>query len=209
MKKLVLFVCLLVATVAAQAQFEKGKWIVNPSISGLGLSHNTDTDKTSFGIEAKGGAFLLDNVALLVHAGAAWNNGGSDTDVYTLGVGGRYYFSNIGIYLGADVNVDRWDWGTSDDTKFSFGAEAGYAFFLTRTVTLEPAVYWNVNSDRSVFGLKELTRIAFCTSRYFLRCTCRHQISTFITAFRSEVYHVVGTFDNIHVVFNDYNGVST
>lgn len=47
MKKLVLFVCLLVATVAAQAQFEKGKWIVNPSISGLGLSHNTDTDKTS------------------------------------------------------------------------------------------------------------------------------------------------------------------
>lgn len=97
---------------------------------------------------------MLDNVALLVHAGAAWNNGGSDTDVYTLGVGGRYYFSNIGIYLGADVNVDRWDWGTSDDTKFSFGAEAGYAFFLTRTVTLEPAVYWNVNSDRSVFGLK-------------------------------------------------------
>ena len=154
MKKLVLFVCLLVATVAAQAQFEKGKWIVNPSISGLGLSHNTDTDKTSFAIEAKGGAFLLDNVALLVHAGAAWNNGGSDTDVYTLGVGGRYYVSNIGIYLGADVNVDRWDWGTSDDTKFSFGAEAGYAFFLTRTVTLEPAVYWNVNSDRSVFGLK-------------------------------------------------------
>ena len=112
MKKLALLVCLLVATVAAQAQFEKGKWILNPSISGLGLSH------------------------------------------YTLGVGGRYYFSKIGLYLGADVNVDRWDRGTSDDTKFSFGAEAGYAFFLSRTVTLEPAVYWNVNGDRSVFGLK-------------------------------------------------------
>ena len=154
MKKLALLVCLLVATVAAQAQFEKGKWILNPSISGLGLSHNTETDKTSFGIEAKGGAFLLDNVALLIHAGAKWNEKGGDTDVYTLGVGGRYYFSKIGLYLGADVNVDRWDWGTSDDTKFSFGAEAGYAFFLSRTVTLEPAVYWNVNGDRSVFGLK-------------------------------------------------------
>ena len=153
-KKLALLVCLLVATVAAQAQFEKGKWILNPSISGLGLSHNTETDKTSFGIEAKGGAFLLDNVALLIHAGAKWNEKGGDTDVYTLGVGGRYYFSKIGLYLGADVNVDRWDWGTSDDTKFSFGAEAGYAFFLSRTVTLEPAVYWNVNGDRSVFGLK-------------------------------------------------------
>ena len=52
MKKLALLVCLLVATVAAKAQFEKGKWILNPSISGLGLSHITETDKTSFGIEA-------------------------------------------------------------------------------------------------------------------------------------------------------------
>lgn len=84
---------------------------LEPSISGLGLSHNTETDKTSFGIEAKGGAFLLDNVALLIHAGAKWNEKGGDTDVYTLGVGGRYYFSKIGLYLGADVNVDRWDWG--------------------------------------------------------------------------------------------------
>ena len=95
MKKLALFVCLLVVTVAAQAQFEKGKWILNPSITGLEFSHDTGTDKTSFGLEAKGGAFLLDNVALLVHAGAAWNTGGSDLDVYTLGVGGRYYFDKL------------------------------------------------------------------------------------------------------------------
>jgi len=154
MKKLTLIICLLVVTVAAQAQFEKGKWIVNPSITGLDLSHDTGTDKTSFGLEAKGGAFLLDNVALLVHAGAKWNEGGGDTDVYTLGVGGRYYISKVGVYLGADVNVDRWDWGSDDDTKFSFGLEAGYAFFLSKTVTIEPAAYWNVNGDRSKFGLK-------------------------------------------------------
>ena len=124
MKKLALFVCLLVVTVAAQAQFEKGKWILNPSITGLEFSHDTGTDKTSFGLEAKG-------------------------------VGGRYYFDKIGVYLGADVNVDRWDWGHDlDDTKFSFGLEAGYAFFLTRTVTIEPAAYWNINDDRSKFGLK-------------------------------------------------------
>lgn len=91
-------------------------------------------------------------------AGACWGcleYRRSDLDVYTLGVGGRYYFDKIGVYLGADVNVDRWDWGHDlDDTKFSFGLEAGYAFFLTRTVTIEPAAYWNVNSDRSKFGLK-------------------------------------------------------
>lgn len=154
MKKLALIVCLLVVTVAAQAQFEKGKWIVNPSITGLELSHDTGADKTSFGLEAKGGAFLLDNVALLVHAGASWNDRGYNTDIYTLGVGGRYYFSKIGVYLGADVNMDRWHGGGNDDTKFSYGMEAGYAFFLSRTVTIEPAAFWNINGDRSKFGLK-------------------------------------------------------
>ena len=53
MKKLALFVCLLVVTVAAQAQFEKGKWILNPSITGLEFSHDTGTDKTMFGLEAR------------------------------------------------------------------------------------------------------------------------------------------------------------
>ena len=35
MKKLALFVCLLVVTVAAQAQFEKVMCILKPSITGL------------------------------------------------------------------------------------------------------------------------------------------------------------------------------
>ena len=152
MKKLALFVCLLVVTVAAQAQFEKGKWIVNPSVTGLNLSYNTDSDKASFGLQAKGGAFLVDNVALLVGVGANWRGGGRDS--YMLGVGGRYYISNVGIYLGADLNVHREDWGDDDKTRCGFGLEAGYAYFLSRTVAIEPAVYWDINKDRSEFGLK-------------------------------------------------------
>lgn len=152
MKRLSLFVCLIVVTLAAQAQFEKGKWFVNPSITGLNLSYNTGTDKAHFGFEAKGGAFLVDNVALLVRAGASWQGGG--TDIYTLGVGGRYYISKVGVYLGADLNLNRWNWDDGDRTRFGFGLEAGYAFFLSRTVTIEPAVYWDINKDRSEFGLK-------------------------------------------------------
>ena len=38
------------------------------------------------------------------------------------------------------------------------GVEVGYAFFLSRTVTIEPAVYYNQSlknhSDYSEFGLK-------------------------------------------------------
>lgn len=65
MKKLILLVCLLATTLVAQAQFEKGKWMVNPSVTGLNLTHDTETDKTSFGINAQGGAFLVDNFAFL------------------------------------------------------------------------------------------------------------------------------------------------
>ena len=107
MRRLALLVCLLIGTVAAHAQFEKGKWFVNPSITGLNLSYNTETDKAHFGLEAKGGAFLMDNVALLIDAGAKWQGGG--TDVYTLGVGGRYYIDKVGVFLGADVNLNRYN----------------------------------------------------------------------------------------------------
>ncbi len=155
MRKLTLLFCLLIATAAAQAQFEKGKWVVNPSLTGLDFSHDTESGKTSLGLEAQGGAFVVDNVALLLHMGASWNAYGSDTDLYTLGVGVRYYFDQVGVFVGTNVNVDRWDFGRSDnDTKLSLGLEAGYAFFLSRTVTIEPGAYLNMNDDRSKFGLK-------------------------------------------------------
>lgn len=154
MKKLVLFVCLLVTALSAQAQFEKGKWIINPSVTGLGLSYDTELKEASFGLDVSGGTFVADNVALMVRGAVGWNERGGDTDVYAIGVGGRYYFQRVGIYLGANVNVDRWDVGVDSMTKFSFGMEAGYAFFLSKTVTLEPAVYWNVNNVRSKIGLK-------------------------------------------------------
>mgnify|MGYP007007948877 CR=1 FL=1 len=52
MKKLMWIVCLLVVSVTAQAQFEKGKWIVNPSVTGLGLSYSK-SEKTQFGCRRK------------------------------------------------------------------------------------------------------------------------------------------------------------
>ena len=53
MRRLALLVCLLIGTVAAHAQFEKGKWFVNPSITGLNLSYNTETDKRISALKPK------------------------------------------------------------------------------------------------------------------------------------------------------------
>ena len=150
-----MIVCLLIGTVAAHAHFFFND-TATTEIYTLSLHDAlpiyTETDKAHFGLEVKGGAFLIDNVALLLDAGATWQGGG--TDVYTLGVGGRYYFNKIGVFLGADVNLNRYNWDGGDKTRFGFGMEGGYAFFLSRTVTIEPAVYWDINKDRSEFGLK-------------------------------------------------------
>lgn len=156
MKKLMFIFSLLLVTVVAQAQFEKGKWFVNPSVTGLDLSYNTQTEKAHFGIEVNGGAFLVDNVALLLHVGANWGEKERmyNTDWYNIGVGGRYYFDAIGVFLGANVNLNHHVWEHDKRTLVGFGTEAGYAFFLSKTVTIEPAVYWDINKDRSEFGLK-------------------------------------------------------
>lgn len=154
MKKFALVICLLVASVAAQAQFEKGKWVVNPSLTGLDFSYSKN-EKAAFGLEAQGGAFLVDNVALLITAGADWSKA---LDTYKLGVGGRYYFDACGVYLGAGLNMKRLNFDKGGTfTDWGLGLEAGYAFFLTRTVTVEPAAYYNLSfkdSDWSKFGLK-------------------------------------------------------
>ena len=137
MKKLALAICLLLASIAAQAQFEKGTMILNPSVTGLDFSYSKNDD-AKFGIGAQAGTFLADGFALMVNAGADWSQ---PVDIYTLGTGARCYFNTTGVYNN--------DWG--------LGIEAGYAYFLSRTVTIEPAVYykWRFDdSDNSRFGIK-------------------------------------------------------
>ena len=92
MKKLLFVVCLLVISLGAQAQFEKGTWIINPYATGIGFSVGK-ADKAQFGFGAKVGNFLSEGVALMVEAGADWSKPVSE---YKIGTGGRYYFNKIG-----------------------------------------------------------------------------------------------------------------
>ncbi len=154
MKKFWVVACLLMATLGAHAQFEKGKWVVNPALTGLEFS-TSKLEDTRFGISAQGGAFVLDNVALMLTLGADWNK---SVDIYTTGVGGRYYFDQSGVYLGGGLKMRRWDWdGGGDASDTAFSLEAGYAYFLSRTVTIEPSVYYDLSfkdGDYSKFGIK-------------------------------------------------------
>ena len=55
---------------------------------------------------------------------------------------------------------------------------------------------------------QKLPRIACSASGYFFRGTYRYDISAFVSAFRSEVDYIIGTFDNVHIMFDDDNAVS-
>ena len=141
-------------TVGAHAQFEKNKWFINSSVTGLGLSYS-GSEKTNFGFEAKGGAFMADNVALLVGLGG--NYGKSVIDMTLISVGGRYYFDKVGIFLGLDMKYKHFGDNSYNSNDIGAGLELGYAFFLSRTVTLEPALYY----DQSFTHHKDYSKVGF------------------------------------------------
>lgn len=154
MKKLFISVCLLVIAISANAQFERGKVVLNTSLTGLDLSYS-ESSKGHFGLEAMGGYFLLDNIALTGNVGMSLNDA---VNTYSFGVGGRYYFESNGIYIGAMLKDTSYSLKDADsDNDFAIVGEAGYAFFLSRSVTIEPAIYYSQSfsdNDYTKFGLK-------------------------------------------------------
>lgn len=152
MKKLFLVISALLLTLHASAQFEQGKVYAGASLSGFDLSYN-GSKELSLGVSAKGGYFLADNLMLLGEVG--YNHPGKDTnDYFSVGAGGRYYITQNGIFLGANVKYVH----ASSYNDFMPGVEVGYAFFVSHTVTIEPSIYYQQSfkdhSDYSTIGLK-------------------------------------------------------
>lgn len=153
MKKVFLFIAMMAMTLAANAQFEKGKTFVDAELTGLNLSYN-GTNKFQFGINAKMGQFMTDNWLLYGQVGYK-HIGQPKTNDFNLGVGGRYYFLQNGVFMGLNAKYVH---GTSNYNDVMPALEVGYAFFISRNVTIEPSVYYEQSfsdhSNRSTVGLK-------------------------------------------------------
>lgn len=150
-KKLFMMLAALTFTVASQAQFEQGKLYANAGFSGLDLNYNS-TKKWNFDICGKVGYFFEDSWMAL--ADASWGVYKGAPNNFGLGVGLRYYIEQNGIYLGAGARYKHVD--SHDD--FIPNVAIGYSFFLSRTVTVEPELYYNMSTksfkDYSGFGLR-------------------------------------------------------
>lgn len=144
----------LLLTISASAQFEKGKFYTGASLSGLDLNYSGKGD-FSLGVQAKGGYLVDDNLMILGEAGYDHQGKGDDGDRFTAGVGGRYYIIQNGLFLGVNCKYVH---GYHSYNDVMPGLEVGYAFFVSRTVTLEPSIYYDQSfkkhSDYSTIGLK-------------------------------------------------------
>ena len=153
-KKLVLLAVACIMTLGASAQFQKGKGYVGASLTGLDLHYNGN-DKLTLGLQAQGGYFIADNVMLLAEASFEHSSNDAVADRYTLGVGGRYYMDTCGLFFGAGAKLVHCDHNHNDVMP---SIEVGYAFFVNRSVTIEPAIYYDQSftshKNYSTIGLR-------------------------------------------------------
>lgn len=153
MRKFIMAIAMLAMTVAAKAQFEAGKTFVGASLTGLDLNYS-GSKKFSMGVQAEVGQFMTDNWLLYGKAGYQ-HQGEPNTNAYNVGVGGRYYIVQNGLFLGANASFAH---ATGHYNDFKPAIELGYAFFVGREMTIEPSLYYEQSiknhSDYSTVGLK-------------------------------------------------------
>ncbi len=135
MKKIAFIAMALLMSVAASAQFDQGKGYLGASLSGLDLSYN-GTDKGHITLQAKAGYFLADSWMLTGQL--AYDKQKDVPYSLSIGPGIRYYIEQNGLYMGASALYKH----GANYNDFMPSIQIGYAFFLGRTVTLEPELYY-------------------------------------------------------------------
>lgn len=153
-KKIIMMAAALLVAVAASAQFEQDKIYIGGSLSNVDLSYN-GLKKLNIGVDVEAGYFMADDFLVKGIVGYNHSTAKGSADDVTLGLGARYYIEQNGIYLGVNAKYVHNNHSFDD---FRPGIEIGYAYFLSRTVTIEPAVYYDQSfknhSDFSTFGVK-------------------------------------------------------
>ena len=166
MKKILAGLLMALTTLSANAQFEGGKKYIDASFSGLSLSYSKQ-EKLRFDIDATAGAFVARDVLVYGRFGldqkkVTLEKYGKEYGKYlnelVIGVGGRYYIEQNGIYLGLGFEYGHMENAAHKYDNFYLTPEVGYAFFVNQYITIQPAVFYDIClnnfSDASKIGLK-------------------------------------------------------
>lgn len=150
MKKIFFALLLMVVSLSASAQFEKGTRYSNISLDGFGIGYNGGTG-FNFGLSADYGYFIEDKWMLKGGIGYKYNNHAHD---FLLNAGFRYYFKVNGFFTGLAAQYDY----SYMSNNFKFVPEVGYCFYVNHFVSIEPSLYadlcCNNFSNASGIGVK-------------------------------------------------------
>ena len=117
----------------------------------MNIAYN-ETEKLNAEVDISAGSFVMDNFAILGNIGSKFNNNGNQK--FYIGADARLY-TNFGIYLGAGL---EYNYLRATDWKgMMYDLHLGYAYFLSRTVAIEPAFYYKHafnEKDKYDYGFK-------------------------------------------------------
>lgn len=162
MKKIIMVLFVVVSTNLISAQDKKGtsngqtvkeKWLVEANTSfGNGVGSTSfglvsEDGTVSWNIGAEAGYFVIDDLAMKV--GFGYGDDGSDMEgstVFAYKLGAKYY---VVSQFPFEVSYNGLTIKDYDENPSYIGFQAGYAWFLSDTISLEPGIRYNLslNSD--------------------------------------------------------------
>ena len=175
LRKVLTMLLIAVSSMQASAQFEKYTSYLNTSLTGLGLSYSKDS-RFKMGVQATGGYFVED--CWMLYGRFGFEHQGArgvmkNRNDLQIGVGGRYYIEQNGIFLGVglayqhatNVTFSQHEsiiGGTTENgpeirTVYNYYGnrnyvhltpEVGYCFYVNNYLSIEPSVYCNLCLNR-------------------------------------------------------------
>ena len=136
---------------ADRPPFGEGKFYVATALSGLDLNYTT-FQNWNLDLSAKVGYLFTDNWMVLAQAEYDYRKHGFNA--FSAGAALRYHIEQNGLFLGLGADYVH-KYHNYDDLLPTLSL--GYSFFLNRTVTIEPEVYYKQSlkdQDYSGFGLR-------------------------------------------------------
>ena len=176
LRKVLTMLLIAVSSMQASAQFEKYTSYLNTSLTGLGLSYSKDS-RFKMGVQATGGYFVED--CWMLYGRFGFEHQGArgvmkNRNDLQIGVGGRYYIEQNGIFLGVGLAYQHATNVTFSQHESIIGEtsengpveirtvynyygsrnyvhltpEVGYCFYVNNYLSIEPSVYCNLCLNR-------------------------------------------------------------
>lgn len=150
---MVLFLLVFFGT-NAHAQFEEGTNFINAQLTGLDIAKwefsmegdEGSSEFTQFGLNLAGGHYFQDDMAAVLTLGylsVSPDEGGSFSALSVTAGVRRHFGSNFFVGGGLSLNSIKLedDLGSTNDlTAYLVALEAGYTYFLTERVAIEPGI---------------------------------------------------------------------